>query len=146
MKGLVTLFFLSCQNKIDSPASAGSNAETIDIGLTKRCYEYRDGDNSIEFEITDTGSEIRGNLTYAFSGKHANKVTFTGKLITDTLIRTYTFYSEGIESSREVAFMHRQDRLIEGYGPMSQSGTKFKERKAISFSSKMPLTITDCQQ
>ncbi|MCB0667954.1 MAG: hypothetical protein KDC80_19140 [Saprospiraceae bacterium] len=149
MKGLLILFFLSCQNKTDSPATSGSNTEVDDandIGLTKGCYEYRDDENSIEFEITDTGSEVRGNLTYAFSGKDANKGAFTGKLIVDTLIGTYTFYSEGVESSREVAFMHVQDRLIEGYGPMSQAGTKFRNRKAISFSTKMPLAKTDCQQ
>ena len=30
MKGLLILFFLSCQNKTDSPAASGSNTEVDD--------------------------------------------------------------------------------------------------------------------
>lgn len=114
--------------------------------LQKGCYTYDENGTTIDLEITENGDSVTGNLAYALSGKDKNTGTFKGRLKDDKLIGEYTFRSEGVESSREVAFMVKGGRLIEGYGEMTDEGTAFKDPDAIDYSSKMPLAKTDCSQ
>ena len=74
---------------------------------------------TINLEITELGNPVMGNLTFALSGKDRNTGTFKGRLKDEKLIGEYTFQSEGVESSREVAFKVDGDRLIEGYGELT---------------------------
>ena len=78
------------------------------------------------------------------SEKDKNSGNFTGELQEGILIANYTFKSEGKESIRQVAFKVNGDKLIEGYGELNNDGTAFKDLNNISFTSKMPLTKTDC--
>ena len=87
---------------------------------------------------------MKGNLSYALDGKDANNGNFTGTLNGNKLIGNYTFHSEGRKSTREVAFMVKGKQLIEGYGPLNETGTKFKDKEAIQYTSEMPLKKTAC--
>ena len=87
-----------------------------------------------------------GNLNYAFKEKDANTGTFSGVLKDSVLIGNYSFMSEGMVSSREVAFLVKENQLIEGFGELDETGTGFKDKDNISFSSSMPLTKTECSQ
>ena len=62
----------------------------------------------------------------------------------DKLIGTYTFDSEGKSSSREVAYELKDNQLIEGYGDLDDSGTKFKDVNTIKYTSTTPLLKVDC--
>jgi len=112
--------------------------------LKKGCYRFDEKETTIIFEVTEIGKSVEGNLTYALSGKDKNTGMFKGLLKDDKLIGVYTFESEGAESSREVAFMVKDGRLIEGNGELTDGGTAFKDPDAINYSSKMPLAKTDC--
>ncbi|MCG2462263.1 hypothetical protein K8352_15995 [Flavobacteriaceae bacterium F89] len=114
------------------------------VNLEKGCYSYNSNGNSISFEITETGDAILGNLNYSLSGKDSNSGTFKGDLNGDKLFGTYTFISEGHQSTREVAFLVREDQLIEGYGNLTHEGTTFKNRDDVSYTSTMPLTKGEC--
>ena len=83
---------------------------------------------------------------YQLKEKDQNKGTFKGILNGDILMVTYTFQSEGTESTREIAFKIIDNLLIEGYGEQITEGTssRFKDAKSINFSSTMPLTKKDC--
>ncbi|MEH6407471.1 MAG: hypothetical protein V7767_09335 [Leeuwenhoekiella sp.] len=131
-----TMFFFvifSCQTKRGT-------------SLTKGCYVYNVDDNLIKFEVEKTGETVSGNLDYAFAEKDKNHGTFTGHFKGDTLIGDYTFQSEGMISSREVAFLVKNNQLFEGYGQIITNGSevKFKDSGALKFNSTMPLKQKDC--
>ena len=112
--------------------------------LETSCYEYKSDGNNLKIEITAVNEEVIANLNIAYAEKDANQGKFIGKLNGDKLIGTYIFMSEGKESSREVAFMVKDNQLIEGYGELNEDGTKFKDIKTIQYTSTMPLTKVDC--
>ncbi|MFD2099979.1 hypothetical protein [Flagellimonas iocasae] len=156
MKKLTLILFLSflvfsCKTKEEkqtedsSPETATEIAEEtpappLEIG----CYAYDANGHKISFEITDVSEMVLGNLDYALKEKDANTGTFAGKLQDSVLIGSYTFASEGMESTREVAFLVKDGQLIEGYGELDETGTAFKNKNDLSFSSSMPLSKTDC--
>lgn len=146
---LITLTISSCKDNNENRKSTDDETQPITekestTSLKTGCYSYNDGKSIINFEITETGNQINGNLTYELDEKDSNKGTFTGNTSNDKLFGIYTFKSEGIESSREVAFMIKDNLLIEGYGELNESGNAFKDRKTIKYVSKMPLKKTDC--
>ncbi len=112
--------------------------------LEKGCYRYDKNNNIILFQVEKTTDPVSGNLMYQLDGKDKNTGTFEGTVTEERLIGTYTFMSEGKESSREVAFQIKEGKLLEGYGPLNEEGTAFKSYDSIQFSSTMPLTKTKC--
>lgn len=153
MKKFTILFFtaltmLNCKNKEEKKENINTqevlSEEKTTVSLDLGCYIFNDGKNDVSFEITENGSEIKGNLTYSFAEKDKNSGSFTGKLNNGILLGKYTFQSEGKESVREVAFKVDGDKLIEGYGDLNEDGTAFKDATNLNFTSKMPLTKADC--
>lgn len=114
------------------------------IGIS--CYEYNDNGNHIKMEITKVSPKVIGNLNIAYAEKDSNYGIFVGNLKGNKLIGVYTFNAEGVESSREIAFIIKDDQLIEGYGELDEDGTKFKDINNIKYSSKMPLTKIECSK
>jgi hypothetical protein len=120
--------------------------ESKNIILEKGCFEYNNNGNTIKMEITEVSEKVTGNLDIVYAEKDSNHGTFVGKLNNDKLIGVYTFHSEGIESSREMAFLVKGNQLIEGYGELNNDGTKFKDTTTIKYTSAMPLTKVDCKK
>lgn len=114
--------------------------------LETGCYRYSNDGNDIQIKITAVNENVTGNLKIAYSEKDANQGKFFGTLNGDKLIGTYTFNSEGKESSREVAFLVKDNQLFEGFGDLNQDGTKFKDVNSIKYTSTMPLTKVDCDK
>lgn len=116
--------------------------------LNNDCYIYDANGSKVELQITNSDNEISGNLNYQLKEKDSNKGTFKGVVQDSILIATYTFQSEGMESSREIVFKIQDNQLIEGYGEQVVEGSnaKFKDVKSIAFSSSMPLSKTDCSK
>lgn len=114
--------------------------------LETSCYEYNSDGNTIKMEITDINERITGNLSIAYAEKDSNQGKFVGNLNGDKLIGTYTFNAEGKESSRELAFLVKDNQIIEGYGELVENGTKFKDTSSIKYSSSMPLKKVDCDK
>lgn len=112
--------------------------------LETGCYDFKSESNNIQMEITEVNEKVMGILNIAYAEKDANQGKFVGTLNGDKLIGTYTFNSEGIESSREMAYIVKDDQLIEGYGELNENGTKFKDVNTIKYTSTMPLTKVDC--
>ena len=114
--------------------------------LEKGCYEFISNGNTIKMKITELNEKVTGELSISYVGKDASKGEFVGQLNSDKLIGTYTFQSEGMESSREIAFMVKDNQLIEGYGDLNKDGTKFKDVNNIKYTSAMPLSKVDCSK
>lgn len=136
------LTLVGCKNttKEENLEKETTNTPILETG----CYAYKANGNSIKMEITKVSESITGNLNIFYAEKDANQGEFRGTLNGNKLIGTYTFNSEGTESSREIAFLVKNNQLIEGYGELNTSGTKFKDVNNIKYTSSMPLTKTDC--
>lgn len=148
---LLTLSFVSCKNKTSKEQNTSEEKEVVTTEkpsslLQLGCYSYNENNNAINLEITNFGNGITGKLTYAFDRKDSNSGIFSGKLDGDKLFGEYTFMSEGVESKREVAFLVKDNQLIEGYGELNENGTAFVDKNNIKYSSTMPLTKTDCDK
>lgn len=114
--------------------------------IEQGCYGFSDENSSIRFQIvTATEQNVEGRLYYALAEKDANNGAFKGVMNGDTLIGMYTFTSEGIESTRQVAFLLKNKSLVEGFGAMDSSGTKFLDVHELEYSSTMPLTKISCE-
>lgn len=141
---VITFCFSNCNsnrgNKVVTEAVNIRRTMVLDTG----CYSYSDGSNTIIFNVTSVGEEVNGTLAYAFEGKDTTIGTFKGHLSRDKLFGTYTFNAEGVESTREVAFMLKDNQLIEGYGDLNETGNAFMSEDRIHYTSTMPLTKTDC--
>lgn len=147
---IVFFTIVSCKNKTDDKSELVIKQEdtikeaTKKAILDKGCFEYNNNGNVIKIEITEVTQNVTGNLDIAYAEKDANKGTFIGTLNNNKLIGIYKFQSEGTESSREIAFLIKDNKLIEGYGELNEEGTKFKDTSAIKYTSTMPLTKVDC--
>ncbi|MFN3754103.1 hypothetical protein [Flavobacterium sp.] len=133
------LFLLTGCKKGDFIVFGEPNATVL-----KECYEYDKDGNSISMQIETTGKDVFGAMTYKLSEKDKNAGFIKGKWENNILLLDYTFLSEGTESTRQVAFQRKDNQLIEGYGEMTEDGTKFKEVSQLKFTSTMPLSKIDC--
>lgn len=147
MKKLALLMFaiftiLACKKntKIETPIKESPDKPILETA----CYEYNSDGNHITMEITEIDSKVMANLNIAYAEKDRNQGKFVGDLNGDKLIGTYTFNSEGTESSREIAFLIKDNQIIEGYGEMNEEGTKFKDTSSITYPATMPLLKVDC--
>lgn len=140
----VVVSIFSCKKKEENPKQHNEE-EVVMPKLEKTCFVYHENKDLIKLEISKNDKTIEGNLTYAFEEKDKNTGTFKGELKGDSLIGIYTFQSEGVESKRQVAFLLKEDHLIEMYGEMNEEGTMFEDLNKLNLSTKTPLTQTDCQ-
>ena len=145
---LVTIVVISCKKKESKNNTTKESKEVVVETPTTLvqvgCYEYNKDGNQISLEITKIGDTIKGTIKYELAEKDSNTGTFTGTLNDDKLIGTYIFSSEGTESTREVAFMVKDNQLIEGFGELNEAGNAFKNKENINYTSTMPLTKIDC--
>ncbi|WP_116126770.1 hypothetical protein [Lewinella sp. IMCC34183] len=143
---LLLLLFAACADGSEMEKNIpGVGAEGNRPPSGAGCYAYAGKGGTVDLYLTDTDGKVTGTLDYALDEKDANTGTFDGRWRGDTLIGEYAFESEGRESVREVAFLKRGDRLIEGYGPQNATGTAFADRSRLAFTSTMPLLRFDCE-
>jgi len=98
-----------------------------------QCYGYYTDKDSVFLKLTFKDNEVTGDLTYKLYEKDKNKGTLQGVVHGDTLFATYQFTSEGQASVRDVAFLKKGNELVEGFAPMDESGTHFKNRNDLDF-------------
>lgn len=150
-KGIIAAFVLAitlmgCKKETpEVTPTEPTEEETKPVVVPKtECYAYELKGNKIDMQVDYDGTNLSGTLNYLFAEKDNNVGTFTGKLENEILLLEYTFQSEGVQSVRQVAFQIQGDKLVEGYGEMTDDGTHFKDVSTLKFDSKMPLTKIDC--
>lgn len=149
MISIVAFTIIQCKNKEQDRENTTTEisvaTKTTTATLSLGCYKYDDGKNKITFEVLENEKEIRGNLDYALAEKDRNTGQFIGTQEEDVIIGIYAYQSEGLESTREIAFKIEGDKLIEGYGELSDDGTSFQDISSIEYTSSMPLEKTNCE-
>lgn len=133
--------------------SAELIAEDTTFSVTKpangnrtECYMYTKNRDTVSMKLAIAGEEYTGELSYGFFEKDKSKGTFGGEMKGDTLIAEYTFDAEGMRSVREVVFLKRDGKLLEGFGDTEDKGTKvmFKDRSKLKFGEAIVLTRVTC--
>lgn len=145
----LTLLVFGCKTKEKENVEENTGIETVEApvyNLEVGCYAYEGNGDRVLLEITEINNSVLGNLSYNLAEKDANSGTFAGMLQDSILIGKYTFMSEGTDgNTREVAFLWKDGQLIEGYGELDATGTSFKDRNTLKFTSNMPLSKTECE-
>lgn len=134
----------ACKNKEVSHPTETNTVATVPAPATG-CYLAVLSRDSIWLKLTIKDQLAEGELNYMFYEKDKSKGKLIGSLNGDTLIARYTFMSEGMESTREVAFLRRGSYWVEGYGEMDkETGTQFKNRQALDFNHQTILKPVAC--
>jgi len=133
---MLILLLTGCKKKIITAPFPDDTAVASGIERTV-CYAYEASGNKIEMKVHYQGSKVSGTLEYALDQKDRNTGTFTGTITKGILLLDYTFDSEGVKSTRQLAF-----KLINEH--LTEDGTRFKDIDKIQFNSTMPLAKVDC--
>ncbi len=114
---------------------------------TSECYINTKNKDSMVLTLTIKNNLVTGNMNYQIAGKDKNKGTLQGEMRGDTLFADYTFWSEGIQSVRQVAYIKKGNSLLEGYGDVEEKGNRmvFKNTGALNFGKGIVLQKTVCQ-
>ncbi|MCF0053301.1 hypothetical protein LXM25_24740 [Dyadobacter sp. LJ53] len=111
------------------------------------CYAYTTEKDSAFLHIeVKSDSMITGDLEYRLFEKDRNRGKIDGKIHGDTLFASYKFMSEGVESTREVAFLQKGGNWVEGFGPAEdKNGTMlFSDRSKLDFTKGLVFRAAAC--
>jgi hypothetical protein len=146
MKFTLPLYFFliliaSCNNR-DNSEEASKKAYHVN------CYRYTGNSDTIILKLLYVGQSITGSLVYDLDGKDRNIGTVQGSMKGDVLVADYNFQSEGLWSTRQVAFKKLDSVFIEGYGDIISTDKKtvFRNIDSLSFNVNLKLTEIDCDK
>lgn len=149
--GIGILAFASCKEKVEEEKTVVTEQEMEQPEITiqdKECYLWTSkGKDTIKMSIvTANGGNVVGDLEYNFFEKDDNSGKVSGMVKGDTIYVTYDFQSEGMQSTRESAFLKKGNTLIEGFGEIVENGSNqtFKNKKALKFDGSVTLNKVDC--
>jgi hypothetical protein len=156
MKKLSCLIFLgaafaACQNNNGSKAAADSTitAETAVVAAaeSRTCYKNFKNRDSTTLQLLKKGEKVSGTLNVSLYEKDKNKGTVEGLVKGDTILLDYTFQSEGTESVRQIAYLQKDGKLIEGFGDVKEQNGKtiFKSLGELKFDGSVVLEQSDCK-
>lgn len=142
--------FFSCNSDSTQKTENKTQEEEMPspaVSDTAICYTFDNGKDKITMQITNSNNTVTGDLAYNYFEKDKNAGTIKGEMHGDTLLALYTFMSEGKESKREVAFLKKDDKIIEGYGTVNPTSGEpdLTDRSSIKFDNTFALQKTDCK-
>jgi hypothetical protein len=142
---VLPLLFIGCKKEeTPQPETTVPTKAAVPKIVEKECYVFEADDSTIEIQLEQNDSVTTGTLRYNLAEKDSNTGTFKGEIKNNILLAEYTFQSEGTQSTRQVAFQFRDNKWYEGYGEMTDEGTKFKDASKLDFTSSMPLSKINC--
>lgn len=146
---MTSIFAVSCQNKNTSDTSAGESGLGNEVSAKRstNCYFYSKNRDTASLKLVTTGEKVSGELTYGLYEKDRNSGTIDGVVKGDTIIADYTFKSEGTQSKRQVVWLKKDGKLLEGFGEQEEVGTemRFKTRSKLKFTGSIEFSAVDCK-
>ncbi|PHQ28438.1 hypothetical protein [Leeuwenhoekiella nanhaiensis] len=121
--------------------------DTESFPVKAGCYGYAEKGTQITFQITRVDPLVQGTLIYDWAEKDRNSGSFNGSYKNGLILGTYTFVSEGTESSREIAFKVEDSMLLEGHGETQSTGkmTSFTNTENLKFNDDFRLILGNCK-
>lgn len=151
MKAIIIISLLSlmvsCNSREKETEKSGSeNSKAKDSSVTN-CYRYTNSKDTVSLQLVQVGKSVTGTLVYDFNEKDKNTGTIQGFIKDHLLVAEYTFMSEGVVSTRQVAFKIEDNSLMEGYGDSFNNNGKvyFKNVDSLNFTNSIKLTEIGCQ-
>ena len=138
----------ACQNKSpEQKIDSMTNQPDTNITASKACYSYINGKDTVSLSYTTAGNAVAGKLNFNYFGKDRNTGTINGMIKGDTILADYTFNSEGKSSIRQVAFLKKDDKLLEGYGDTEEKDGKiaFKNVAGLKYIDALSLKAIPCK-
>lgn len=134
----------ACNNQTDQTKTITPAKEQNALA----CYSYIHDKDTVLLKTIDINGAVTGTLVYNFYEKDKNKGTIQGQMTGDLLIADYTFFSEGTQSVRQVAFKKSGTGFTEGYGEQEDKNGKlvFKNTGTLSFNHSILLTQANCEK
>lgn len=110
------------------------------------CYKKATGRDTMFLQIEQSGTEIRGSLTFDNYEKDASSGTVRGTIQGDLLMLWYNFQSEGMNSVSQVYFKKEGSILIFGTGPVETKGDTayFPQPGSVKYDPGMALSPVNC--
>ena len=136
------------QNTIDSSGVFVDEVSVTDSTLvtSTTCYLQVTGKDSLIAQIDDNLGTVTGKLFYNNFEKDSSFGTLIGSVSGDTIKVEYDFEAEGTRSLRELWFLKKDGKLVEGIGPYDKSGERFSSAKEVKFEGGHVLSPMDCEQ
>ncbi|MEJ5992889.1 hypothetical protein WG904_00570 [Pedobacter sp. Du54] len=140
---LAAIFFMACQNNQQSQKNEESNTK---IPTEQTCYRYTKNNDTASLMLISSGTIVTGQLNYQLFEKDSNNGVIKGEMRGDTLIADYSFDSEGMQSTRQVAFLKKDGKLLEGFGDVIEKDGKtvFKALSDLKFGNAIEFTKVNC--
>ncbi len=138
---------VSCNNREAENKEEAAITDTTHAAETN-CYQYINARDTINLKITNDGGSVTGTLVYNLYQKDKNTGTIKGNMNGDILFAEYSFMSEGMMSTREVAFKKENNFMLEGYGPMIEKNNKmvFQNTDSLSYNNSIKLSGINCSE
>jgi len=144
---ILAALFASCNSQEKDKEKTSTKKMEQEKSSAINCYEFTGEADTVTLKVTHAGDSISGHLVYDFKEKDKNTGTILGIMKGNILVADYTFMSEGIQSTRQVAFRLEENTFIEGYGESFSQNDKvyFKNIDSLKFDSFFKLIEIDCQ-
>ncbi|WP_158796969.1 hypothetical protein [Pedobacter sp. L105] len=113
----------ACHNKGPEQKGSTNSSSTTE---TKESYEYINNKDTVSLSYTANGNVITGTLISVLAGASRTAGTIEGVIKGDTIIADYTMDQAHHEktSVRQVAFLKKGGKLLEGYGDTGEKDGK----------------------
>lgn len=114
----------ACHSK--SPEQKAGNTTSISTTETKESYQYINNKDTVALSYTVSGNAITGTLISVLAGANRTAGTIEGVIKGDTIIADYTMDPVHQEKTavRQVAFLKKGGKLLEGYGDTGEKDGK----------------------
>lgn len=142
----VLLAAFSCK-KNDAVNTETEVAETK-VSTEKNCYLAVLGKDSVKLTLNSFGDKLSGNLIYDPYQTDSSFGTVDGIKSGDTVKLHYRFESEGMVSHRDVYFLEKDGKLLEGFGEVRQINDSmmiFDNPSALKYGNSYILDKVDCK-
>lgn len=148
---IVSLLALSCTKKTESNVkditedSVTVNSSDFNVeAVPEICYMEANGKDSLFMKVVSNLGTVTGNLYYKNFQKDSSFGDIVGVEDGDTLKLDYTFQSEGMESTREIWFLMRDGKVIEGIAEPNAEGTGYKDYHSVKYDGGHVLSLVEC--
>jgi hypothetical protein len=126
---------------------AASTEQLVKEYNTDYCFTHNSALVSMLMRYKKSGNAVLGSMEIQVPGKDRNFGQIRGTIAGDSLLMaTYSFFSEGRESKRQVAYKRKDKGWVEGIGEVEAVGDtliRFKNSAALSFPEKSPLLLPE---
>ncbi len=143
----------SCEKKETVSNAASSTQDSLKINesdiqieaIPHTCYSEAIGKDSVFVMLDDNLGTITGKMYYKNFEKDSSYGDLNGISDGDTLKVDYVFQSEGSTSTREIWFLMKDGKLLEGIAEYDETGEKYKNTMDIKYQGGHQLSAVNCE-